>query len=89
VLVTFGRVPFVFYVAHFVMIHTLSVALGVLQGFRAAQLMTIFLFYPAGYGVALPGMYAVWVLVIAMLYPLCRRMAAVKARRRDWWLSYV
>ena len=51
--------------------------------------MTVFLFYPKGYGVALLGVYVVWLLVIAMLYPFCRWVAAVKARRRDWWLSYV
>ena len=86
---TFGRVPFAFYVAHVALIHTLSVLLGVMQGFRANQLTTIFFFYPEGYGVSLPAVYAVWALVIAMLYPFCRWMAALKARRRDWWLSYV
>jgi hypothetical protein len=27
--------------------------------------------------------------VVAALYPLCRWIAGVKARRKDWWLSYV
>jgi hypothetical protein len=27
--------------------------------------------------------------VILVLYPLCRWVADVKARRRDWWLSYL
>ena len=85
----FGRVPFAFYVAHFFLIHTLSVLLGVVQGFEARQMMTVFLFYPKGYGLGLPGVYVVWVLVVALLYPFCRWVAAVKARRRDWWLSYV
>jgi len=31
----------------------------------------------------------VWALVVAALYPLCRWVAGVKARRRNWWLSYV
>jgi len=88
-LVTFGRVPFAFYVAHIALIHVLSVLLGIAQGFRASQLMTIFFFYPAGYGLPLPGVYIVWALVIAILYPLCRWVAALKSRRRDWWLSYV
>jgi len=88
-LTTFGRVPFAFYIAHVVLIHTLSVLLGVAQGFRASQLMTLFMFYPQGYGVSLLGVYIVWALVIAALYPLCRWMAGVKARRRDWWLSYL
>jgi hypothetical protein len=33
--------------------------------------------------------YGIWLLVIALLYPLCRWMAEVKARSRAWWLSYV
>jgi uncharacterized membrane protein len=88
-LITFGRVPFAFYVPHFYLIHALSVVLGLLQGFALAQMFTIFFFYPKGYGVGLPGVYAIWALVIVILYPFCRWVAAVKARRRDWWLSYV
>ena len=88
-LVMFGRVPFAFYVAHIILIHSLSVLLGVIQGFEARQFMTLFFFYPKGYGVGLPGVYVVWILVVAILYPFCRSVAAVKARRRDWWLSYV
>jgi uncharacterized membrane protein len=88
-LVMYGRVPFAFYVAHFYLIHLLSVFLGMLQGFHAGQMMTIFRFYPNGYGLPLPGVYAVWALVVVLLYPLCRYVAGLKARRRDWWLSYV
>jgi hypothetical protein len=88
-LVTFGRVPFAFYVAHLYLIHALSVGLGILQGFEPEQLLTIMLFYPDGFGVSLPAVYAVWLLVVALLYPLSKWVAAVKARRRDWWLSYV
>jgi uncharacterized membrane protein len=88
-LVMFGRVPFAFYVAHFFLIHTLSVVLGRLQGFSFRQMTTVFLFYPSGYGVSLIGVYAVWMLVIAILYPFCRWVAGVKSQRRDWWLSYL
>jgi uncharacterized membrane protein len=88
-LVMFGRVPFAFYVMHVVLIHALSVLLGVVQGFSLRQMMTVFLFYPKGFGVGLPGVYAIWLLVVLMLYPFCRSVAAVKSRRRDWWLSYV
>jgi hypothetical protein len=88
-LIMFGRVPFAFYVAHFFLIHILSILLGMSQGFQASQFRTVFLFYPQGYGLSLPGVYLVWVLVVAILYPFCRRVAALKSRRRDWWLSYV
>ena len=53
------------------------------------QLFTLFFFFPKGYGLPLAGVYVVWALVVVALYPMCRWMAGVKARRRDWWLSYV
>ena len=88
VLVTYGRAPFAFYIAHFYVIHTLAVVLGVAQGFRASQLMTLMAFYPKGYGLPLPLVYVVWLVIVASLYPLVRWVASVKARRADWWLSY-
>jgi uncharacterized membrane protein len=89
VLTTYGRAPFAFYIAHFYLIHTISIVLGVLQGFRASQFFTLSFLFPMGYGLGLPGVYAVWLLVVASLYPLCTWVGAVKARRRDWWLSYL
>lgn len=80
----FGRVPFSFYVVHFYLIHLLAIALGVLQGYQASQFMTGFLFFPEGYGVGLTGVYLVWLLVLVILYPLCRWMADLKSRRKDW-----
>jgi len=88
-LVMFGRVPFAFYVAHFLLIHVIAVLLGVGQGFAPRQLATFFFFFPKGYGVGLPWVYAIWALVVILLYPFCRWVASVKTRRRDWWLSYV
>jgi len=44
---------------------------------------------PAGYGLALPGVYAVWIMAVLALYPLCRWFATIKQQRRDWWLSYL
>ena len=88
-LIVFGRVPFAFYVAHLYLIHTLAVVFGVVSGFEAREFFTFSFFFPAGYGVGLPGVYLVWVIVVAALYPLCRWVAAVKARRQDWWLSYL
>jgi uncharacterized membrane protein len=89
VLVMFGRVPFAFYLSHFLLIHIFSVGLGMVQGFSLHQMMTSYRFYPRGYGVPLLGVYEVWALVLVILYPLCHWVAGVKARRRDWWLSYL
>jgi uncharacterized membrane protein len=88
-LVMLGRVPFAFYVAHFYLVHGLAVLLGVLQGFPAAAFLDMYYFFPEGYGLPLWGVYVVWLLVIALLYPFCRWVAGVKARSRARWLSYV
>jgi len=89
VLVTFGRAPLAFYVAHLYLIHTLALLLGVAQGFSAQQFLTHYRQFPKGFGVGLGGVYLIWIAVVVLLYPLCRWVAAVKARRQDWWLSYV
>jgi uncharacterized membrane protein len=89
VLITFGRVPFLFYVAHLFLVHALAVGAGVLQGFPASAMRTVFKQLPADYGFGLPVVYLVWLGVVAALYPVCRRYAALKARSRAWWLSYL
>jgi len=88
-LIVFGRAPFAFYVAHLYLLHTLAVIFGAVQGFDARAFLTYSFFFPKGYGVGLPGVYVVWLFVVAALYPLCRWVAAAKRRRQDWWLSYL
>lgn len=88
-LVTLGRAPLAFYIAHLYLIHAAAILLGIAQGFSAEQFLTLYRFFPKGYGVSLFGVYLIWIAVVLVLYPLCRWVAGVKARRRDWWLSYV
>src|SRR5271166_6615251 len=89
-LTTFGRVPFLFYVVHLPVIHALAVGLAWLTvgdaGFMFGHAVPP---KPPAYGLGLPGIYAVWLLVLVMLYPLCRWFAALKRGRQDWWLSYL
>ena len=88
-----GRVPLFFYVLHFFLLHILMVAIGAAQGLpldvfidvmsdpsRAAK---------AGWGLSLAGAYGVWLVVLLALYPACRWFGSLKARRKDWWLSYL
>ena len=88
-LVTLGRAPLAFYVAHFYLIHVGAILVGIAQGFAAEQFLTPYRFFPKGYGVSLWGVYLIWITLVLILYPLCRWVAAVKARRQDWWLSYI
>jgi uncharacterized membrane protein len=78
VFVTFGRVPFLFYVVHIYLVHALTVAAGVLQGYPASDLRVLFFELPEGFGFGLPVIYLLWLGVVAVLYPLCRRYAALR-----------
>ncbi|MET0535243.1 MAG: hypothetical protein ABW171_13570 [Steroidobacter sp.] len=89
VLVTLGRAPLAFYIAHLYLIHAAAMLLGVAQGFEAQQFLTHYRFFPQGFGVGLLGIYLIWIAVVVALYPLCRWVADLKARRKDWWLSYI
>jgi uncharacterized membrane protein len=91
---TFGRVPLLLYVLHIYVAHALAVATAYVQGGTAAFLLsnhgvTPTTTYPEWYGLGLVGVYVAWLVIVAALYPVCRAFAAVKARRRDWWLSYL
>jgi hypothetical protein len=45
--------------------------------------------FPARFGYDLWVVYLVWALIVLMLYPVCRWFAEIKARRSQWWLSYL
>lgn len=86
-LITFGRVPLFFYILQWYTAHLIGIGLhvaagrpipGPLGGAPAANL---------GFGLGVT--YLAWIAGTFLLYPLCRWFAGVKARRRDWWLSYL
>ncbi|HET8624752.1 MAG TPA: hypothetical protein VFM14_14405, partial [Gemmatimonadales bacterium] len=86
--ITYGRVPFFFYILHFYVIHLLALAAGALSGFDVRQFFTIAFLFPREYGYSLGVAYLVWIGVVLALYLPCRWFAGVKARRSEAWLSY-
>ena len=78
---TFGQVPFFYYVVHIYLIHALAVA--------TAFAMTGVLTNTPTIGLGLPGIYFVWLLVLVLLYPICRWFAELKERGSGWWWSYL
>ena len=44
---------------------------------------------PPDFGYDLWVVYVVWFAIVIAMYPLCRWYASVKARRREWWWSYL
>jgi len=90
--VTFGRVPLFFYLLQWVTSHVLAIAVTWMAGRPVGYLFSNVGFAgppPTDVGFGLPVVYAVWILGVILLYPLCAWFAGVKARRREWWLSYV
>ncbi|MGG5823824.1 hypothetical protein [Falsiroseomonas sp. HW251] len=72
------------------LIHLLAVLLALATVGEAGWLLPTFVpEKPHGYGLGIIGIYATWIFVVLLLYPMCRWFAALKRRRRDWWLSYL
>jgi uncharacterized membrane protein len=87
---TFGRVPFFFYVVHIAFIHALAVGFASITLGDIGWTFGSFLSQkPMTYGLNLFGVYAVWLCVVVVLYPLCRWFASLKRQRHEWWWSYL
>jgi uncharacterized membrane protein len=92
--IVFGRVPFFFYIVHLYVIHALAMLLFVFQGGTASE----YIFSAAGlrsgrlseFGLNLGGVYLVWIMVIALLYPLCKWYQIYREKNpTKWWLRYL
>src|SRR5579884_2851439 len=93
-LVIFGRTPLFYFVIHLFVIHAAAVLLGVVRYGEAGWALTTMPSmggpkFPADYGYSLGVIYAIWICVVAAMYPLCRWFAGVKRHRTDGWLSYL
>jgi uncharacterized membrane protein len=90
--VTFGRVPLFFYLLQWPTAHLIAVIVHAAAGkpwrWMFGSLIGVEL-PPPGVGFNLAVVYACWLVGVLLLYPLCKWFAGVKARRRDWWLSYL
>ncbi|NOT06757.1 MAG: hypothetical protein HOP28_00990, partial [Gemmatimonadales bacterium] len=93
-LAVFGRVPFFYYVLHIPLIHVAAL----LVSFVREGAVNPWLFgnhpmmpppVPDGYRWSLTLLYAVWLVVVVILYFACRWFAKVKQTRTDPWLSYL
>jgi uncharacterized membrane protein len=95
-LIVFGRVPFFYYGAHLLLAHLIAIAMNYA---RYGAHSFLFLappsmggpseLFPVDFGFPLWTVYAVWILVLGLLYPACLWFARLKQRRHDWWLTYL
>jgi len=94
----YGKVPMFFYVAHLPLIHVLAVAVAALQAgslsgplvhWAAFQSPAFIVPPPPGFGLSLPGVYALWIGVVLALYVPCVRYGDFKSRSRAVWTTYL
>lgn len=88
----YGRVPMFYYILHFFIIHLIVVIVFYASGFPASEIRTndsLFLFRPSSFGFNLWGVYAVWIFVVLVLYPLCKKYDRYKSTHPKWWTSYL
>ena len=93
---TYGRTAFFYYTIHWFVLHILRMVVFFAAGHTMAEadeaLKTIpmrFVLAGAG-GYSLWVIYAIWLAVVASLYPVCRWYDAYKTSHKEqWWLSYL
>jgi uncharacterized membrane protein len=87
-LIVFGRVPLFYYVVHLFVVDVVTIIMAVAQfGPRTREVFTSG--PPPDFGYGLVVVYAVWIGLVAALYPLCQWYSGVKARSRAAWTSYL
>ncbi len=90
----FGRVPFFYYILHIYLIHFIALFAAEFAGFGwQAMILPKFVSRVEalkGYGFNLITVYIIWMGVILLLYPLCKKFDRYKqAHKEKWWLSYL
>ncbi len=93
-LTVYGRVPFFYYILHILIIH-LAAMLGLFITGKDWKLMILSNESFSqnalnGYGYSLGIVYLVWIGIVLLLYPICKRYMIYKAGNKDKkWLSYL
>lgn len=95
-LIVFGRVPFLYYGTHLFLAHLIEIVMNFVRyGAKPFLLLappsmgSPAELFPPDFGFPLWTVYAVWIVVLVMLYPMCLWFARLKQRRHDWWLTYL
>jgi uncharacterized membrane protein len=93
IITVYGRVPFLYYLLHFFLIHLLCAMVFFMQGHTYAEGMKGaegLKFILLDNGLHLWAVYLIWVGVVAVLYPVCHWFSNYKLKHKEkWWLSYL
>lgn len=90
VVVIYGRVPLYYYLLHFFIIHCLCMLAFFATGHSMEEIAGgIIYFRPSDFGFPLWTVYLIWISVVAIMFPLCKKYGAYKALKDYWWLKYL
>jgi uncharacterized membrane protein len=91
----YGRVPLFYFIVHFFILHTAAIIVYLSRGHSVAEGMKgvpglPFKFAVPGEGYSLLAVYGIWILLVIILYPICKWYDSYKTRHKEkWWLSYL
>ena len=89
----YGKVPLFYFVAHFYLVHIITIAILFFQGFHWSQFefATGIFGRPKGVesGLQLWAIYLVWIAIVIVLYRPCKWFGQYKATHKKWWLRYI
>jgi uncharacterized membrane protein len=91
----YGRVPLFYYILHIYLIHLVAMAAAVFLGYKWTDMTSFNTWIDGmpnlqGYGFSLGVVYLIWLSIVIVLYPLCKKYDLYKSSHKDkWWLSYL
>lgn len=92
---TFGRVAFFYYILHWFTLRTIVLIYFYANGHDESFAIDLYKNIPFKYivpadGISLTYVYAIWIFIIAVLYPICKWYDKYKTNHPEkWWLSYL
>ena len=86
----YGRVPFFYFLFHFLVIHLICMIVFFANGHSFSEANTGLLHFKSpNDGLPLGIIYLIWIAVVVALYPVCKKYDRLKSSHKKWWLSYL
>lgn len=88
----YGKVPLFYFIIHWYIIHPLMFLIVFLQGYKSSDLVfgTNFGRPKGPSGLNLWYIYLAWILIVILLYPICKAYGKYKQNHpQKWWLRYL
>ena len=86
---TYGKVPYLYFIVHFVLLRIFNMLLAITMGFPLVSDGSPIVWQVKGFGISLWGVYLVWLATVFILYYPAQWYGKYKQNHRHWWLSYL